>query len=191
MEDRPQIVCLCGSARFGQELRAANRELTLAGAIVLAPAELEPAEPEPAEPAGQAETEPARHTRPTRPTRQAEPESGLAEPADPRHTSDQNTNHKFAGTQDTGNQISSTPAADNQTDGAPVTDDQHTSTRLTDDQRATLGALHLAKIDLADRVVVVNPGGYVGESTRREIRYAHRTGKPVEYTDPPGAAVDP
>lgn len=151
LEDRPQIVCLCGSARSGQELRAANRELTLAGAIVLAPAELEP-------------------------------ESGLAEPADPGHTSDQNTDHRTAGTPVAGNQTSST---------TPVTDDQHTSTWLTVDQKAALGALHLAKIDLADRVVVVNPGGYVGESTRREIRYAHRTGKPVEYTDPPAFAVDP
>jgi len=29
---------------------------------------------------------------------------------------------------------------------------------------------------------VVNPGGYIGESTRREIEYAERTGKPVAYT---------
>lgn len=55
--------------------------------------------------------------------------------------------------------------------------------QITDEQKTALGALHLAKIDIADRVVVVNPGGYVGESTRREIRYAQQTGKPVEYTD--------
>ena len=44
--------------------------------------------------------------------------------------------------------------------------------------------LHLRKIDLADRVLVVNPGGYVGESTRREIAYARATGTPVSFTDP-------
>ncbi|WP_338068133.1 hypothetical protein [Antribacter gilvus] len=62
---------------------------------------------------------------------------------------------------------------------------------ITDEQKAALGALHLATIDLADRVMVVNPGGYIGESTRREIHYAHKTGKPVEYTDAPDSAVNP
>ncbi|UKF26643.1 hypothetical protein KYT88_15215 [Clavibacter sp. A6099] len=52
------------------------------------------------------------------------------------------------------------------------------------DQKAALDALHLRKIDLADRVLVVNPGGYVGESTRREIAYARAAGKPVAFTDP-------
>lgn len=32
---RPQIVCLCGSTRFGNFFRAANLRLTLAGEIVL------------------------------------------------------------------------------------------------------------------------------------------------------------
>jgi hypothetical protein len=95
--ERPQIVCLCGSTRFSDEMRAANRELTFAGVIVLAPGEAD----------------------------------GL----------------------------------------------------ITDEQKAALGALHLRKIDLADRVVVVSPGGYVGESTRREIAYARAAGKPVTFTD--------
>ncbi|MCP9213314.1 hypothetical protein [Streptomyces cucumeris] len=47
-----------------------------------------------------------------------------------------------------------------------------------------LDALHLRKIDLADRILVVNPGGYIGESTSREIAYAHATGKPISFTDP-------
>jgi nucleoside 2-deoxyribosyltransferase len=54
----------------------------------------------------------------------------------------------------------------------------------TPEQKAALDALHLRKIDLADRVLIVNPGGYVGESTRREIAYAQATGKPVAFTDP-------
>jgi hypothetical protein len=42
-----------------------------------------------------------------------------------------------------------------------------------------LDELHLRKIDLADLVVVVNPGGYVGESTAREVAYARSHGKRV------------
>jgi hypothetical protein len=95
---RPEIVCLCGSARFVAELRAANRDLTLAGAIVLAPGKVD----------------------------------------------------------------------------GPV----------TAAQKVVLDALHLRKIDLADRVLVVDPGGYVGESTRREIAYARATGTPVAFTHP-------
>lgn len=98
MPDRPEIVCICGSTRFVDEMREANRELTFAGVIVLAPGEA----------------------------------------------------------------------------GGPVTDEQKT----------VLDDLHLRKIDLADRVLVVNPGGYVGESTSREIAYARATGKPVSFTDP-------
>jgi uncharacterized protein YndB with AHSA1/START domain len=51
-------------------------------------------------------------------------------------------------------------------------------------QKAALDALHLRKIDLADRVLIVNPDGYVGESTRREMAYARAAGKPVSFTDP-------
>jgi len=98
MSDRPEIVCICGSLRFVEEMRAANGELTLAGIIVLAPGE-----------------------------------SGEA---------------------------------------------------VTIEQKSLLDALHLRKIDLADRILVVNPGGYIGESTRTEITYARATGKPVSFTDP-------
>ena len=98
MPDRPEIVCICGSARFVDEMRAANRDLTFAGVIVVAPGE--------------------------------------------------------------------------------------TDESVSDEQKTALGALHLRKIDLADRVLVVNPGGYVGESTSREIGYARATGKPISFTDP-------
>ncbi|MGK5683338.1 hypothetical protein [Actinoplanes sp. URMC 104] len=102
MPDRPEIVCICGSTRFADEMNAANRDLTLAGVIVVAPGVFPGAADEP----------------------------------------------------------------------------------ITDEQKSALGALHLRKIDLADRVLVVNPGGYIGESTSREIAYAHATGKPISYTDP-------
>lgn len=42
--------------------------------------------------------------------------------------------------------------------------------------------LHLRKIDLSDAIFVVDAdGGYIGESTRREIEYAQSTGKAVRY----------
>lgn len=101
MPERPEIVCICGSIRFAEEMRAANRDLTFAGAIVVAPGEA----------------------------------------------------------------------------GVP-------GEAITTEQKIALDALHLRKIDLADRVLVVNPGGYVGESTSREIAYARAAGKPVSFTDP-------
>lgn len=97
--ERPEVVCLCGSVRFAEEIVAADRELTWGGAIVVAPT------------------------------------------------------------------LGTGPAP-------------------TVEQRAALGELHLRRIDLADRVVVVNPGGYVGESTTREIAYARAAGKPVSFTHP-------
>ena len=33
--------------------------------------------------------------------------------------------------------------------------------------------------------LLVNPGGYIGESTGREVAYARATGKPVSFTDIP------
>lgn len=41
--------------------------------------------------------------------------------------------------------------------------------------------IHREKIKLADEVLVVNPGGYIGPSTRSEIAYAKRKGKQVRY----------
>ncbi|MGL4176481.1 MAG: hypothetical protein ACRCSN_10425 [Dermatophilaceae bacterium] len=107
MPDRPEIVCICGSTRFMDEMRAANRELTLAGVIVVAP--------------------------------------GVFSRAD---------------------------------------DGEADDVIITDEQRTALAELHLSKIDLADRVLVVNPGGYVGESTSREIAYARALGTPVSFTEP-------
>lgn len=51
----------------------------------------------------------------------------------------------------------------------------------------SLGELHLRRIDLADEVRIVNPGGYVGEATRREIAYAESLGKRVTYLHGPAA----
>lgn len=49
--------------------------------------------------------------------------------------------------------------------------------------KADLDELHKRKIDLADYILVLNVGGYIGESTRSEIEYAEKTGRPVEYLE--------
>jgi hypothetical protein len=61
--------------------------------------------------------------------------------------------------------------------------------RLGNDPAAVktrLDELHKRKIDLADYVLVLNVGGYIGDSTRSEIGYARTLGKPVRYLQPPG-----
>lgn len=55
---------------------------------------------------------------------------------------------------------------------------------ITTEQKAALGELHLRRIDLADRVEVVNRGEHFGESTLREIAYAEAAGKPVTFIGP-------
>lgn len=44
--------------------------------------------------------------------------------------------------------------------------------------------LHLRKIDLADEIYVMNVGGYIGASTRNEIRYAQSQGKTIRWLEP-------
>lgn len=47
--------------------------------------------------------------------------------------------------------------------------------------KRALDELHYRKIDLADEILVVNVGDYIGSSTRREIEYAEAAGKPVSF----------
>lgn len=46
-----------------------------------------------------------------------------------------------------------------------------------------LDDMHKAKIDMADEILVINVGGYIGESTRSEIEYAIKRGKRVRYLE--------
>ncbi len=55
------------------------------------------------------------------------------------------------------------------------------STADSSDLKRRLGSIHFQKIRMADEVYIVDPGGYVGESTRREIAYAESLGKTVRY----------
>lgn len=47
-----------------------------------------------------------------------------------------------------------------------------------------LDDLHKRKIDLADEILVLNVGGYIGESTRSEIDYAKAHRKPIRWLEP-------
>lgn len=42
----------------------------------------------------------------------------------------------------------------------------------TDEQKKNLDELHLEKIRMSNAVFLLNKGGYIGESTRKEIEYA-------------------
>ena len=54
----------------------------------------------------------------------------------------------------------------------------------TPEQKILQDELHKRKIDLSDEVLVLNIGGYIGDSTRSEIEYAINTGTPVRYKEP-------
>ncbi|MEU4224335.1 hypothetical protein AB0F17_08580 [Nonomuraea sp. NPDC026600] len=66
----------------------------------------------------------------------------------------------------------------------------HSGDPMTDEQKQLLDDLHRRKIDLADSVYVVNPGGYVGASTRSEIAYAAEREKPITYLEPVVVAAE-
>ncbi|HZM83797.1 MAG TPA: hypothetical protein VFC19_49395 [Candidatus Limnocylindrales bacterium] len=57
--------------------------------------------------------------------------------------------------------------------------------------KARLDELHKRKIDLADEVLVLNVGGYIGESTRSEIAYAQAQGKPIRWLEPAEQPAQP
>jgi len=47
--------------------------------------------------------------------------------------------------------------------------------------KETLDRVYLKKMDLADSIYVIDVGGYVGESTRREIEYAQSHNKKIKF----------
>ncbi len=46
-----------------------------------------------------------------------------------------------------------------------------------------LDKMHRQKIDMSDEIYVINPGGYIGESTKSEIEYAKAKGKKISYLE--------
>ena len=49
--------------------------------------------------------------------------------------------------------------------------------------KVMLDRMHLAKIDLADEIFVINVDNYIGDSTRNEIAYAKSKGKRVNFLE--------
>jgi len=60
---------------------------------------------------------------------------------------------------------------------------QRPQTELVKQAKAKADELHLRKIDLADEILVLNVGRYIGETTRDEIKYAKAQRKRVRYLE--------
>jgi len=59
----------------------------------------------------------------------------------------------------------------------------HGAEQLGKEVADQLDELHLRKIDLCDRVFVLNIGGYIGESTAKEIAYAKSLNRRIDYLE--------
>ncbi len=59
----------------------------------------------------------------------------------------------------------------------------HDNTNPTSEQKMGLDKLHMRKIELADEVLILNVGGYIGDSTRNELEYAKKLGKRVRFLE--------
>ena len=68
--------------------------------------------------------------------------------------------------------------------GSMTHSDDELGARITPEIKTMLDDLHFKKIELADEVLVLNQGGYIGESTRNEIAHATRLGKTIRYLEP-------
>ena len=61
--------------------------------------------------------------------------------------------------------------------------EHHGAEALGPDVVERLDTLHFRKIDLADEVLILNVGGYIGESTRNELEYAKKMGKVIRFLE--------
>lgn len=71
---------------------------------------------------------------------------------------------------------------------ASGTDDEHFGNLPREEYeriKTMLDDLHLRKIDLADDVLILNVGGYIGPSTARELAYAQQHGKHIRFLEVP------
>ena len=55
----------------------------------------------------------------------------------------------------------------------------HSGDTFTKEQKVMLDDIHKRKIDMSDAIYVINKDGYIGASTRSEIKYAIAHGKQV------------
>ena len=56
-----------------------------------------------------------------------------------------------------------------------------TGNKPTPEDLKSLELAHYQKIDISDGIYVLNIGGYIGESVRKEIAYAQLLGKEIVY----------
>lgn len=63
----------------------------------------------------------------------------------------------------------------------------HTDQRhdLPPDAKVKADLLHFRKIELADEVLILNVGGYIGESTKNELEYARKLCKTIRFLEEP------
>jgi hypothetical protein len=66
---------------------------------------------------------------------------------------------------------------------AIVTVQHGEATGCTPEEKIALDKLHLQKIDLSDEVLILNVGGYIGESTASELAHARRRGKVIRFLE--------
>jgi hypothetical protein len=59
----------------------------------------------------------------------------------------------------------------------------HEGLNMDGNEKQIFDELHMRKIDLADEILVLNVGGYIGESTNREIKYAKTISKPIRFIE--------
>lgn len=59
----------------------------------------------------------------------------------------------------------------------------HSGDKITPEQKAFLDELHYVKISMSDCIYVVNPNGYIGDSTYNEIEYAKQFDIPIIYME--------
>ena len=55
----------------------------------------------------------------------------------------------------------------------------HSGDTFSEEQKVMLDDIHKRKIDMSDAIYVINKNGYIGDSTRSEIKYAIAHGKQV------------
>ena len=60
---------------------------------------------------------------------------------------------------------------------------EHAGDKVTDKEKEQLDHLHRQKIAMSDAIYVVNPDGYIGESTKKEIEFAKSLNKVTWYLD--------
>lgn len=61
---------------------------------------------------------------------------------------------------------------------------RHAGDELAAYEKLRLDAIHMVKIANSDYVYVINKDGYIGESTMREIYFAHAMDKNITFHEP-------